>query len=367
MNNSSDYYIKRNALATKKEEIGLNIVKGNKYQTVEFGPYDPYSDINLLSNNIENKKRFLLSEDYIYKNDGYTVEEKTNIINQLKGKDLISSYTFSIKFDKKNEEKGRIIIGGFPHEIDKKHYNEKFFIYDTVYVAPFYYNWHYEFKDICYNGEKLPWVKETEFSMEFGFILSADNYKTYLDKLFFKNITYADYCKEEKVGGYFVKYCQEKVIKNFGTIKFYLSNTYLRENQTNYIEFNYQDLFVKAPGDNNLYYFEMIFDNYSYRWIFGIPLFKKYQTVFDQEKKIIGFYTETGEYNNEENNNNQKENKNEWYKSLSWILIIIIIVLIIVFVIIGFIFYKHLALFRKKKANELEDNYDYSPASEINN
>lgn len=366
MQNASDFTIKRFAYATENEEIGLNVIKGNIYNTIYPENYDPYSDVNLLTNNrIYNsmlEKSPTLFEDYIYKDSGYYVEDETNIINQLKKKDLISSYTFSIKYDNKNEEKGSIIIGGFPHEIDKEHYNENYFIYDNVVVAPFNYNWHYSFKDISYDGEKLGRAIETKFSIEFGFIASTDNYKKYLDKKFFKNDTYIGYCSELNAGEYFVKTCQESVIKDFKPINIYLSVTHIGENQKNYIEFNYKDLFVKAPGDNNLYYFQIVFANNDYGWVFGRPLFKKYQTVFDQEKKIIGFYTETGEYKTEDNKKEEKQNN----ISLSWILVIILVIIIICLIIFGIVYYKKLPFFRKKKANELEDNFDYTPSSEIN-
>ena len=42
-----------------------------------------------------------LDVKYIIKNGGYNVEEQTNMINQLKSNELISSYAFTIKFDKK--------------------------------------------------------------------------------------------------------------------------------------------------------------------------------------------------------------------------------------------------------------------------
>ena len=358
MSNSSDYEINRYAYATENEEIGLNILKGNKYTKVYVQEYyDDYSDVNLYNTfQIKNDNKFLysnnptlLEESFVLRNDGYNVEENTNIISQLKKNDIISSYVFSIKIDDKNDEKGKIVIGGLPHEIDPKHFNETYYIYDRVPIE-IYYHWHYVFKDIIYDGEKLGWVKDVEFSLDFGFILSTDNYKKFLDQKFFKNSTYADSCKEEKVGEYFVKICNENVIKYFKTIYFYLSYNYIESNRKNYIEFNYQDLFVKAPGDNDLYYFQIVFVDNSYKWIFGRPLFKKYQTVFDQDKKIIGFYTETGEYNYNNYNNKSKF-------PFVWILVIILFICLISLMILFYIKYPFKT--RKKKANELDDDFDY--------
>ena len=63
MKSYSDYQIDRYAYATQKNEIGLNIIKGNKYNPVEVGGYDPYSDPDYFSqykeiNNINIRKRF---------------------------------------------------------------------------------------------------------------------------------------------------------------------------------------------------------------------------------------------------------------------------------------------------------------------
>ena len=63
----------------------------------------------------------------------YKIEQNSNLINQLKSQKIISLYSFMIKYDK-NEEKGEMIIGGLPHIFDPKHYSEKYFIYDYIYL-----------------------------------------------------------------------------------------------------------------------------------------------------------------------------------------------------------------------------------------
>ena len=357
INNLSYYEIESFGLITESDEIGFKIVKGNKYDEIYINDYMPYND-EIMNQEPNNN---ILRDSYVFKNDGYYIEEKTNLIEQLKAKDFISSYTFSIKYDNKNEEKGKIIIGGYPHEFDKRHFQKKYFIYDSIKITFNNYLWHYDFKDIIYNGEKLPWGKNVEFSLNFGFILSTCNYKDYFDKVFFKNSTFSKFCEEEIVGEYFVKYCDEKVIKYFKPIQFYLSNIYLESDQKNYIEFNYSDLFVKANGNDNKYYFQIIFIDNSYKWIFGRPLFKKYQTVFDQDAKIIGFYTEQGEYQEDI----KKEDKNNNF-SIVWILISILFILFAIIILIGLLFYQYSNKNRKKKANELEDNYDYTTEKEDN-
>ena len=366
MKNDTEYNTKTHAYATEKNEIGLNIVKGNKYDTVDVGDYEPYLDPDFLL--LKNKQSNLfypkylrkLDVKYIIKNGGYNVEEQTNMINQLKSNELISSYAFTIKFDKNNDLNGTIVIGGYPHEIDPKHYQEKYFIYDLIKVKYFYFYLHYTFKDITYGNEKLYWTKDAEFSFEFPFILSTWNYWKYLNQKFFNNEKYSKFCYEKKVGDYYTKYCSKEIIDKFQPFYFYLSKEYIKENQTDYIELNYKDLFIKSSFDDNKYLFQMSFVDNSYGWIFGKPLFKKYTTVIDQDRKLFGFYTESGEYN-ESNKPKDDEPESNNFKIWFYIIIIIACIFFIVAVILTIFFCKKFHFNKRKiKANELDDDYDYS-------
>jgi len=373
-----DYTIKTKYLATEEEEIGFNVLKGNKVEGVAveedddddpYDPYDPYNNeykffTSSEENDIIRKK---LGEKWVNKNNGYLIEENTNIISQLKKRNYISSYAYTILFDNKDEEKGKIIIGGMPHEYDPRHYLERYYIYYTATLGsdngnPFG-NWGINLIDIKYDGVSLPYIKSAEFVLNFGFILSTPTYKTYLDDQFFNDPEYSKYCKEEKVDDYLVKYCEENVIKEFKNISFHFPNKFNTYNESNALEFDYKDLFVKAPGDNNLYYFQIIFPDKTYfKWKLGRPVFKKYQAAFDQNKRTFGFYTQTGEYDINDNGNENKENSQSL--ALSWILVIILSIILIG---LGFAFYKLLPFIkRKKRANELDDEFDY-PSNEASN
>jgi flagellar biosynthesis/type III secretory pathway M-ring protein FliF/YscJ len=83
--------------------------------------------------------------------------------------------------------------------------------------------------------------------------------------------------------------------------------------------------------------------------------------AFDQNKRIFGFYTQTGEYDTKDNTN--KENGQSL--ALSWILVIILSIILIG---LGIAFYKLLPYIkRRKRANELEDEYDYPNTEAPNN
>jgi hypothetical protein len=359
-------------LSDNNEEIGLNIYKGNKVSNViveqddpfedyypddsDFGdnPYDSdYYKDNEKSNN--NQKKV---ERYINKNNGYEIEEKSNLINQLKSHKLISSYAFTIKYDNKNE-KGEIIIGSLPHEYDPRHYSEKYFAYSTVSFRKETPAWRIIFDYVKYDETKFLSTNLAEFNINFGFISTSITHKQIFDTNFFSRGDIAPYCKEEKINSYYIKYCEEKVIKEFKPISFDLPRPY-NSDKNDKIEFNYQDLFLKCPDNTNYYCFQIVFGSMYSTWILGKPLFKKYNMVFDKEKKIVGFYKEIGEYTYEEKNENQKTRN-----SVPWIIVLILLICLIG---LGFAFYKKLPFIKRKKfANELDDEFVYELAVKKNN
>ena len=369
--NTNNNYTRLSSFASENEEIGFNIYKGNSHERVIIGDDDEtedfYDDIYDFDDNKTKINETNEPEDKnkILKNGGYEVEEYTNLIKQLKTKDIINSYAFLIKYNNKNEEKGEIIIGGLPHEYDPGHYSEDYFIYDMVPIGdspP--YNWHTFFEKIEYDGNSsiannYTYHRHVAFSLDFGFILAAFNFKDYFYKKFFDK--YKDLCSEVTIDKYIGIYCQKEVVENFKNLTFYLSGKY-NNNKNNKIEFDYRDLFIESKDDPNIFYFQIIFTEYSNRWVLGRPLFKKYPTIFDQDKKIFGFYLQTGDYSTNDGSNNNNSEKN-----IPWSLIIIIF-LIIVIIVLGIILYKVIPLIkRKKKANELDDEFDYESHNEKKN
>ena len=76
----------------------------------------------------------------------------------------------------------------------------------------------------------------------------------------------------------------------------------------------------------------------------GQPFFSKNILVFDQNYKIIGFYTKTKKFN---------------FIFIFPTLLIILLIAIIILLI--FYFYRYIRSHRKIRANELDDNFDYLP------
>ncbi len=108
--------------------------------------------------------------------------------------------------------------------------------------------------------------------------------------------------------------------------------------------FTYKDLFITF---NDRKYFLITYKINSITTILGKPFFKKYTMVFNPDNKQIGHYIKIG---------NEIQQKN--YRQII-ILIIIIIILIAILVSLFLIYFKLYG--RKKRKNELDENYDYIP------
>ena len=312
-------------------EIGLNRVRGNQYMDIE---------------DEKDLKSFL-------------IEEKANLIFQLKKMNLINSTIFSIKYNK--DEEGEIIIGDFPHIYDDIHFSENnlFMNSVTLYTCP-PYNWYSRFRELIYNNKSLIVTKMFYFSIDHGFIEAPLSVKQYFEP-FFKN--YSNSCKEDIFDNCYVFYCKKDVIKNFNSLTFIFQTHQLYKNgllDNLKMEFSYKDLFLRDKNANNdIYYFQIVF-NKNNDWIFGKPVFKKYRIVFDQDKKMYGIYNYTNyiNYSNENINNEKKKKKKNNNNYIIYIIILIILIIIIIFesfLLIRKIFFKQ----RNKRANELKEDYDY--------
>ena len=73
---------------------------------------------------------------------------------------------------------------------------------------------------------------------------------------------------------------------------------------------------------------------------------KKYKIIFDVDKKLIAYYAEN-------------PTKTIGYKFLIWFIVLILLIIIIG---LGYLIYKKFYILRRRKrANEIYDEYDYNP------
>ena len=139
------------------------------------------------------------------------------------------------------------------------------------------------------------------------------------------------YCKNDK----------DFNIKNFKSI-------YFKNSDLNIIfELSYEDLFYFT---NDYIYFLILFRDSH--WIIGDIFLKKYHLVFNQDEKTIGYYQDMETVKSQNDRNDQES---AFALNLTHILLILILISLIIIGII--LFFKKGK--RNKKANELDDDYDY--------
>ena len=283
---------------------------------------------------------------------------------------------------------------------------------------------YYEFKNESINNIMFSHNTITEFNIDMNIVLSPFDYFRSIQRDFFNYYYINNICKYSFMRGSMYKfiYCHTanftlKDLVKFPSINF--KNRILRYIFT----LNYKELF-SLTNDKKYYMFNIVVAN-VYRgdnnedtgqWILGLPFFKKYQFSFDTDNKLIYYYNKEGifldeeiqineedndddDYNdindrekdirieNENDGNdieinnhdriisNNKKKKNEIYVDEKVQKIIFIFVLVIIFLFFFYcllllvrkILFKHgYVLMRIKKANELNDDFDYSSSKNSN-
>ena len=300
-----------------------------------------YASDNILLNNLRNiNLSFILSTFNEGNKSGviglqFASEEsfninmkKSNIIKQLQSQNLISNNIFYFKFNEKNKNKGELIIGKLPNEFKTDLKN-----YKTAKVSNWhsYFTWRISLSDVKMNNKSIYEFECNDlivFNSNSLFIKAPKFFLNYIDTNFFSK----ESCQKVLINftriNYF--YCDEKFdISKFPDLLF----IYDFENQLNFT-LSYKELFYKV---DNKYIFLIITGTYD--WEFGISFLQKYETIFNQDMKTIGWY----------------ESKENYTISILLIVTIIILIAIIIFLIM---FMKR-NIKRKVRKNEIYDNYEY--------
>ena len=155
--------------------------------------------------------------------------------------------------------------------------------------------------------------------------------------------------------GSYIIFCDKKIleiISEFPKISF-------SHDELDFIfELTYKDLFIEY---NNRILFLVVYNSYGQNiWHFGKIFMKKYPFVFDYDKKTISFVNIYNINKSDNDQDNAPEMGGNEYSFKDYFKIIIIIILIILCIIVGvfigrMLWYKN----RKKRANELDDDYEY--------
>ena len=293
--------------------IQENLLIKNKYCNLSI---NNFSFIFGIQSDIITNKNFNCLGLQIKRNN---IKSDRNFIEQLKKLNIINSYAFTVKY--LDKDKGQIIIGEYPHEYNNEIYKD----YNLRYVNTEYFGseieWKLNFNNVSFFNV-FDSINEAKLDLNYLGILASNFYHEIIYDNIFKDLIEKNICYMSDIfdGHYFIYYCKENDIlkRKFKPIYFY-------HKQLNYtFVLDYKDLFLK---NNNIIYFMMVFNQYTTSfWVFGEIFFRKYEFVFDQDKKIMGFYCNNININRKLNNN----------KSL-FIMIIIFILLIIIIMLLLFI------------------------------
>ena len=336
----------------KKEDYKTSILNEKEYE------YHPYTCLNI---GFQPKQSISFGYDL-------------NFVGQIKhykknDKSIIKDYDFTFKFT--NDNQGYLIIGEKPHEFDKNNFKEEQFLTQGSKNRQYTSDWFLEFDNIYYTGISMKdntkyndtfyCDSSVKFDLNLGLIEGTNNYETHIKIDFFSSLIDKDICFSEVIENkYRFYYCDKKlgfsyIEKYFPVLKFCMKQFGLC------FDFDYKDLFKEK--DDKIYFlvYFNIKDSFSERFTIGQILIKKYLLTFNYDTKLIGFYDKS---KNIEKKSGEENNDNG--NSSVWKTVVILVVSFIVFIAVGFLLGKKIyETSRKKKANELIDDYDYD-AKNIN-
>ena len=292
-----------------------------------------------------------------YEEQIYDSHSLQTFLTQIKNNNLINKKIFLIQY--KNSNEGEIIFGDYPHFLISDNYKEKDFLEtENIYVDDLDIVW--SAKIFSYYGEKIlyDYLSSVDFEINLGFIIGSQLYETELLKNFFKEKINNGECFIKKINtthnfiyrGY---YCKSNIdISKMKSLSLFIDKIkYKIEFLSTELFMDYKDykIFLVIFSDDD--------DNYYYKsnFILGKPFFLKYPMVFNTDNIVekLGFYNNVVNKKSEEKKNNEIK-----WNVMNWIFVGIGVI------IIGLLIYiavKYFGKPKKKKANELLDDFEYSP------
>ena len=282
--------------------------------------------------------------------------EEAGIIYQLKKQNIINNYIYTIVFNNNDDFNGKIIIGKNIYE----NYTSDIFMKDYCLVTHQYaYFWGWNYLETYFNSEKLK-IENIYLKPELGVIVVSNRMKDIIKQKFFEEKIKVGKCHEISSKFSFF-YCEKDIKIDIGNFTFVS-----RKKQ---IQFYLDSNDLSLEYNNNIY-FLMVFDSNisSLDAHFGYPFFKKFDVIFEQDSRNVGFYNFKINYQNDNNNinnnkieednrikNEQINSQKEKYNNKINLIKILSSISILLFIILSlyFIFY----LYRRIKRKENEKIY----------
>ena len=316
--------------------------------------------------------------------------KEINLITQLKKNNYIKEYLWCIIFNmpmKYNNNyllidpdellnlKGNIILGDYPHIFDSQNFFESQLTKTYSFFSEYTMKWELKFNKIFFKNNNN---NRDEKINDNNAYLDPSNYLIYSPKEYFELIIenyFQKYIDEDNCYlYYFDEYisinCDKSEKFSINEIKKFPSIFFEHINLDYTFELSYKDLFVEK---NNVYWFLIVSDSmfYTSDWTLGNIFMRKYQFIFNLDTKEIGFYNPKLEKSNKNNENNENnENKNIKKENNAYKITNIILILILIFILAGIGIFIRMKFYtknaKKKRANELDDDYEYVSDKKIN-
>ena len=224
-------------------------------------------------------------------------------------------------------------------------------------------HWEIYMKEIYYNNTHIKGNIIFELNPLFELIIGSNEYKNNILRDFFNLYINNEICLINIIQGYQIIECDAnkfgiKDIKKFPDL--YMFNT----NLNHIFEMIGEEIFIRL---DNKYYFAIIFLNENSennKWLMGKIFMRKYPVIFSPINRLVGFYINPNGDTYMEKEDSEKKEKKEEPKSISqkpftrniyFYLEIVIIALI--FTCLGLWIGRKIFIQRKRKLNELIDDY----------
>ena len=274
----------------------------------------------------------------------------SGLLYNLKKNNLIDNYIFTLIFNKDNFFEGKVIVGKNIYDKyidDYFHYSHCIIDYNYNFFFWGWNNFKVNYKDNSFN------IYHAYFKPNSGVIICSLNIQKILKNDFFDNKISEKKCFEENSTYHFF-YCDNDVDINIQSFKF-LNN---KDNIT--FQINKEDLIYNY---NHKKYFLMVFDkNLKSDTIYlGIPFLKKYDIIFDQDKRHSGFYNFKIDFKEDEKEekNDKKIIPEQFKVNYLWKKISLIIMFLIILLFIYILFYLYRDI-RRKQAKKIIAGFEYS-------
>ena len=364
-----------------------------------------YNDSNFLQNILLNKIEFIfgIASSNIFDitnpdkicgylglqpSSGSIYIESYSLIYELKSKGIIDSKKWGIKFyDEKNKKigfDGALYLGikekdykeMLNIDTEDESYNKYNYNYSSVYSLPYLtknINWEIKFDEISYkiNEQNYSLNKslQGQLLIDYNYIISNEDFFNNIKNNFFNKYINDNICfvdknqtlkKSKEADKQLINMiiCEKSKFKDMNKFP----NIYFTHRELNEIfEFNYKELFQEI---GNSIIFSILFDEENKsRWCFGRIFMKKYQFIFDIDQKTITYLPK---YENHKKENSLENDNNDNFKII--VLEILLIIFLLLGIALGFYFGKlKWDKNRKKRANELNDEYNYIENEKENN